>query len=213
MKRVKLWKCENRLHVTWICCCLLTRAPSYGSQYQSHHQRISPPPRHIKGHQIIRRNNWQMILWQEGVFLGSALSSLSPPVHFPGEGDDRLVRFPDWLESRYNGLGNLTWWCSWNMQKNSQLWANPIVFYRSDKLQQRLWWRQLWEVLLIQLKFVTLCFSVNHLSQFPLAQKAIKLWFSCAQIFNLIIMLSGIQVTSCMVWRMTWWVNGQLHWK
>ena len=99
------------------------------------------------------------------------------------------------------------------MQKNSQLWANPIVYYRSDKLQQRLWWRQLWEVLLIQLKFVTLCFSVNHLSQFPLAQKAIKLWFSCAQVFNLIIMLSGIQVTSCMVWRMTWWVNAQLHWK
>ena len=28
-----------------------------------------------------------MILWQEGVFLGSALSSLSPPLHFPGEGD------------------------------------------------------------------------------------------------------------------------------
>ena len=26
-----------------------------------------------------------MILWQEGVFLGSALSSLSPPLHFPGE--------------------------------------------------------------------------------------------------------------------------------
>ena len=30
-----------------------------------------------------------MILWQEGVFLGSALSSLSPPLHFPEEQDGR----------------------------------------------------------------------------------------------------------------------------
>ena len=38
---------------------------------------------------IERLPSLRMILWQEGVFLGSALSSLSPPLHFPREQDGR----------------------------------------------------------------------------------------------------------------------------
>ena len=66
---------------------------------QSHHQTSITKLRVVSEEdikQIIRQSfflflRWkfsrEMILWQEGVFLGSALSSLSPPLHFPGEGD------------------------------------------------------------------------------------------------------------------------------
>ena len=84
--------------------CLLTRAPSWirgsvSKRIKATISRVSPGPesyrRRISNkssdkvffYSCVGNFPREMILWQEGVFLGSALSSLSPPLHFPGEGD------------------------------------------------------------------------------------------------------------------------------